>query len=596
MTDLADLIERSNTIENTSIRVDHFKSYGDGKLLISSLRKVNLIVGRNNSGKSSILDAIEVLCGVREPEVSHFHNQIPSKFIMRGQIGSVLAQNFFRKDTSEGYIQGNHWDRVGKYVQHCDVEVSLGAKGKPAFHAFHPTRELQSIEVYDSNGRSTPLESLKEFKSRIEDLSLQFDNPYKHYAVFRISAERDVTPEGRSGSLGLSSTGRGLTNMVGQILTSTKYDTAIIEEQFKSRINSILSPDVQINNIRAREHDSGQWELFFEEPEKGLVSLSNSGSGIKTVMMVVAATYLLPALGILKNKRTIFMIEEPENNLHPALQRRLSEYLVRVVSGADFKIVATSHSSAMMDSFSSYQDSQIIHVTSKSEGVETVGVQNVFGKRGVLDDIDARASDLLLSNGVVWVEGPSDRSYIRAMVNILSNGMLIEGVHYQCVFYGGRLLNHLGADIESDGRSQEMSVFRISRNAAIIIDSDMSDVSGQINQTKSRIVAEVEASGGFSWVTHGREFENYLPKSVLSKVDARLSRSIDRFEEIESYLEEFLGEADARRLIRSKSSFADLVCEKLDSVDIKESPELEKRVLALVHEIACWNGLSLVAS
>ena len=31
----------------------------------------------------------------------------------------------------------------------------------------------------------------------------------------------------------------------------------------------------------------------------------------------------------------------------------------------------------------------------------------------MLNDLDVRASDLLQSNGIIWVEGPSDRIYIK---------------------------------------------------------------------------------------------------------------------------------------------------------------------------------------
>ena len=31
----------------------------------------------------------------------------------------------------------------------------------------------------------------------------------------------------------------------------------------------------------------------------------------------------------------------------------------------------------------------------------------------ILDDLEARASDLLQANGIVWVEGPSDRIYFK---------------------------------------------------------------------------------------------------------------------------------------------------------------------------------------
>ena len=72
------------------------------------------------------------------------------------------------------------------------------------------------------------------------------------------------------------------------------------------------------------EEDS--WELKLEEPVKGRVPLSHTGSGFKTVLLVMANLLIVPKLpGIAK--KLLFGFEELENNLHPALQRRLFRYL-----------------------------------------------------------------------------------------------------------------------------------------------------------------------------------------------------------------------------------------------------------------------------
>lgn len=50
---------------------------------------------------------------------------------------------------------------------------------------------------------------------------------------------------------------------------------------------------------------------------------------------------------------------------------------------------------------------------------------------------------------------------------------------------------------------------------AIIIDSDKSCMEDDINDTKKRLIGEIGKGSGFSWVTAGREIENYVPHDVL---------------------------------------------------------------------------------
>ena len=56
------------------------------------------------------------------------------------------------------------------------------------------------------------------------------------------------------------------------------------------------------------------------------------------------------------------------------------------------------------------------------------------------DGLGARPADLLLANGIVWLEGPSDRIYFNRWIELRSDGALREGRDYQCAFYGGSLL------------------------------------------------------------------------------------------------------------------------------------------------------------
>jgi hypothetical protein len=128
-------------------------------------------------------------------------------------------------------------------------------------------------------------------------------------------------------------------------------------------------------------------------------------------------------------------------------------------------------------------------------------------------ELGYHASDLLQSNCVIWVEGPSDRIYMMRWLSDVDNE-LIEGIHYSVMFYGGRLLSHLSA-YDLDEVRAFISLARLNRNMVIVMDSDRNHRRHPINATKRRVRDEVQQAGGLAWVTRGRTIESYYPIDQL---------------------------------------------------------------------------------
>ena len=84
------------------------------------------------------------------------------------------------------------------------------------------------------------------------------------------------------------------------------------------------------------------------------------------------------------------------------------------------------------------------------------------------------------------------------------------------MFYGGRLISHLSA---KDALVDEfISLRRMNRYSALILDSDRSRKGAYLNATKRRLIREFREKPGFAWATAGREIENYVPPDVIKEV------------------------------------------------------------------------------
>lgn len=225
--------------------------------------------------------------------------------------------------------------------------------------------------------------------------------------------------------------------------------------------------------------------------------LSSLGTGLHEVItLAVAATVL---------DNTVLCLEEPELHLHPVLQKKLMNYLS--IKTTNYYLIST-HSAHLLDTL----DAQIFHVCLVDGKTLVENASTNHAISSICDDLGYRPSDLLQSNCIIWVEGPSDRVYVNHWIHALDCN-LAEGIHYSIMFYGGRLLSHLTAiDHEVE---DFISLRRLNRHMVIILDSDRASESDDLNETKKRIVQEFKKGIGFAWTTKGREIENYVGQEIL---------------------------------------------------------------------------------
>ena len=321
--------------------------------------------------------------------------------------------------------------------------------------------------------------------------------------------------------------------------------------------------------------------------------MSRTGSGVKTILLVLLNLYLVP--DVIKTttnsnevppSKFLFGFEELENNLHPSLQRRLFLYLRRFAENESCKFFITTHSHVVIDLFSRDEQAQIIHVTHDGECATVQRVTTYVGHNSVFDDLEVRASDLLQTNCVVWVEGPSDRVYLNKWVELWTGGKLKEHVDYEICFSAGTLLAHYSFDdpIKDEERIQAL---RVNRNAIILIDSDKAN--GDDDKLKARaerVAQEVTQMGGIAWVTDGKEVENYIPYEVLKVlVNVPGARPKNKHGSVFKFLKaQKAGDFSGRKV-----ELAERVCELLTRDMLAEHLDLGEKLETVCEQIRQWN-------
>ncbi len=491
-----------------------YRGIGQDLQTLAPLGQVNLLIGPNNAGKSIVLEFLsrhllqtkagappwsraydknEVHQGLDSSQIV-FGLGVPLKFFVE-QI-DALGNSFL--DISSKLIADAIWsEQVWMKPSHDGRSLVFMNQGGGLIE-FLPVGDNfdQSsvrtlwIALTNQSGGSYQQHWLPESISRMVSLIA----PSLPSAVTLIPAIRQI---GGQGQEFVDCSGSGLIDRLAE-LQNPPHDERYKRKTFDS-INNFLrevtnTDDAQIEIPHDRRH-------ILVSMHGRVLPLSYLGTGIHEVIMLASFCTLATD--------QVVCIEEPEIHLHPLLQKKLVAYLQANTSNQYF--IAT-HSASLLDT----AKASIFSVSNEGGATHIRLATSDNEKFHICQDLGFRASDLLQANCVIWVEGPSDRIYLRAWISKLAP-QLIEGVQYTTMFYGGRLLSHLAADDPEVG--DFISLRRMNRRSFIIIDSDKNMLDAPINATKQRVADDFGT--GFFWITEGREIENYVDEDTLSsaKVD-----------------------------------------------------------------------------
>lgn len=546
-----------------------YKSYEDiTKFFFAD--NITLLIGKNNTGKSSVLDAIEYFIDEKKLKADN-----PKILNLTGAFSINV-----------NHIKQGVQNREIHIAQDVFNNIKLMYK-KP----YYPLGKIEKVVVNDSEliDKDRFFDSYNLYGDGIDRI---YELNLSTYRILRINAERNILPEKEErvnkNDMTVSYDGRGATNLLRAFINDSDKEENIVQEKLLTELNTIMYPDAVYESIKIKKNiNDDTWEIYLTEKGGERIPLSESGSGLKTIMLVlinilILSDEILSDESLFRTERIIYLFEELENNIHPALQRRLIDYLYNAIKGTENRMVLTTHSAVAINAVYSKKGNGIYHVLKNDKSSELRQVLSYEKQAEILDDIDVRASDILQANCIIWVEGPSDRVYVKRWLDLVSDNSCIEGVDYQILCYGGKLLPHY--KVEAKNTSDFISILNINRHSIILMDSDKKNADETIRETKLRIKKESLESGNYVWITDGKEIENYIPVDAINQVYKVKESQIGQYDSFNDYIKSI-----KPNFIREKVQFAREIVPFINK-DNYSILNLEERIQEVYSKIKEWNS------
>ena len=410
----------------SKLSIQNFRMFSD-KVEVKFSKGLNLLVGENGCGKSTVIDAIRVLLsesefsrkGVSEEDF-HIDYQTPSS----EPSDCIKISGFFFSELSEDqkveyltWLTDTFDAKLNLEIQHTTnirnvyKQNRWGGKSSGSIFDWEPLNDIQCVYLPPLRDAERALRSGR--GSRLSRL------------IANLSEDKLKELRGHSKLMPLEEDFNSFNSAVSQE-EEIIHAKNLINESLEKAAGTVYSQKtaIQFNPLKYERIIESFQLLFFpnstSEPSIDLFrSLSENSLGYNNLIYI--ATILAEFEG-LKDKYTtprILLIEELEAHLHPQLQIKLLKYLQEQAEKNDIQVIITTHSVSLASSVSI---DNIISFNQTDSGSMIVPLCDCG-----LDDetrkfinrwLDATKSTLLFSKGNILVEGIAEAIVVPKLAQI----------------------------------------------------------------------------------------------------------------------------------------------------------------------------------
>lgn len=495
------------------LELQDFRAYRSASVSLTPHGLV-LIAGANNSGKSALLSALDVVAGSKQPDaVQHAAATEPARVLARFTLSKEERAQLLASVSDATVLESDalswlEWDfvQVGggglvplelhtAWPGHSHVPLARISASDGQLWVSNAVLALQGApnEGPELTGRGgIGIQAIEgALAANVTQLApvprflADWRERYYHFEPLRPGTNRTM---GLATPAKLLPTGANLPG----VLLHLQTNRFSVWERIRALIAQIVT---DVGRLDTPTNESNQMEVAFADPNLLLQgdeptyrhNIKDLGTGVEQLLMAIV-------VGVTQPAPSVVVVEEPETNLHAGAQRALLALLREWATNRLF--IVSTHSSVFLDRIPGDTDLFLVRRAKGVSSVQSVEDDPVEA----LTELGIRFSDLLSAEQLLLVEGPSDR-------NVLAQ------------WFPDRMRNPRVAVVEAQGGDDARLVDRfdawmraldqLGRPVLFLRDRD---------ELPQRLLDRLEASPGVH-VLHRRELENYLlDPAAITKV------------------------------------------------------------------------------
>lgn len=430
--------------------IENFRGYQGRTEIV--LDELTALIGRNDVGKTTVLDALGVFLGHKLCKYDGSDKCVYSEDIDDVKIGCVFSgvpENLVIDATSETTLNNEYLlNEDGLLELH---KIFKKGKGTGAIHAYcnHPSAK---------DAKGILLKKNDELKAIAERLSIEVEdrrsNVILRQAIYREKGDLRLTPQYISLA---KEDGKTIWEQIQAYLPhfalfradrpSTDEESEVQDPMKAAVVNALNEIETDLNEIKVKVKEKAlavatntithlndidsnlaqqlqpefkaepKWDSIFKLSLVGDdgIHINKRGSGVRRLVLI---SFFKAEAERIKNENSgrgvIYAIEEPETSQHPNNQRLLLEAFNELSSLENCQVVLTTHVPALAGQL---PIESIRHISRNESGElvvarNTDSVYDVIAKDlGVLPDSRAQV--------FLCVEGPNDVNFFKGMSRIL---------------------------------------------------------------------------------------------------------------------------------------------------------------------------------
>lgn len=318
----------------TNFHIERFR--GIPALDIDGVKPITLLVGKNNSGKTSVLEAIFLLCGATDPiNTVKIANQRGQRITNAGDADTVWRSLFQGMDAGKPIVIVGEWIGEGQRRLEVKAEESTGYSDDPA-------RPISGIVEVGGRRQISGLRlsfASPAFAGRIAsptvDTVMRFD-PTSQQPASRVPGPDYTYTIGQYSVRVRLLSARSFFNL---LQDTDQYSSLVRTRREEVVVASLRLVDPHIRKLEVVSESSGA-TVYADLGGEALIPLVVCGEGMLRLFSIV--------LAVTATKGGVLLIDEIDNGLHHSVMKELWPVLRTLCAEHNVQLIATTHNDEML--------------------------------------------------------------------------------------------------------------------------------------------------------------------------------------------------------------------------------------------------------